>query len=67
MDMSFANQFLAVKYLLENRGKLSKTVMKLPWELDELVAKLKLEAMGIEIDELTERQREYLSSWKYGT
>jgi adenosylhomocysteinase len=67
MDMSFANQFLAVKYLLENRGKLSETVMKLPWELDELVAKLKLEAMGIEIDELTERQREYLSSWKYGT
>jgi len=67
MDMSFANQFLAVKYLLENRGKLSKTVMKLPWELDELVAKLKLEAMGIEIDELTERQREYLSSWRYGT
>jgi adenosylhomocysteinase len=67
MDMSFANQFLAVKYLLENRGKLSKTVMKLPWGLDELVAKLKLEAMGIEIDELTERQREYLSSWKYGT
>jgi len=67
MDMSFANQFLAVKYLLENRGKLSKTVMKLPWGLDELVAKFKLEAMGIEIDELTERQREYLSSWKYGT
>ncbi|MEM1641949.1 MAG: adenosylhomocysteinase, partial [Desulfurococcaceae archaeon] len=42
MDMSFANQFLAVKYLLENKGKLPRTVMKLPRELDEEVARLKL-------------------------
>lgn len=67
MDMSFANQFLAVKYLLENKGKLPRTVMKLPRELDEEVAKLKLESMGIEIDTLTPQQREYLSTWKYGT
>ncbi|MEM1879177.1 MAG: adenosylhomocysteinase [Desulfurococcaceae archaeon] len=67
MDMSFANQFLAVKYLLENKGKLPRTVMKLPRELDEEVARLKLESMGIEIDTLTPQQREYLSTWKYGT
>lgn len=67
MDMSFANQFLAVKYLLENKGKLPRTVMKLPRELDEEVARLKLESMGIEIDTLTQQQREYLSTWKYGT
>ncbi|MEM3345999.1 MAG: adenosylhomocysteinase [Desulfurococcaceae archaeon] len=67
MDMSFANQFLAVKYLLENKGKLPRTVMKLPRELDEEVARLKLESMSIEIDTLTPQQREYLSTWKYGT
>ncbi|MGC8983078.1 MAG: adenosylhomocysteinase [Desulfurococcaceae archaeon] len=67
MDMSFANQFLAVKYIVENKGKLPKKVMRLPRELDEEVARLKLRSMGIEIDELTPEQREYLSSWKYGT
>jgi adenosylhomocysteinase len=67
MDMSFANQFLAVKFLVENRGKLERKVMKLPRELDEMVARLKLESMNIEIDELTPQQREYLLSWKYGT
>jgi len=67
MDMSFANQFLAVKYIVENKGKLPKKVMRLPRELDEEVARLKLKSMGIEIDELTPEQREYLSSWKYGT
>ncbi|MEM4914253.1 MAG: adenosylhomocysteinase, partial [Desulfurococcaceae archaeon] len=41
--------------------------MKLPRELDEEVARLKLESMGIEIDTLTPQQREYLSTWKYGT
>jgi adenosylhomocysteinase len=67
MDMSFANQFLAVKFLVENKGKLERKVMKLPRELDEMVARLKLESMNIEIDELTPQQREYLLSWKYGT
>jgi adenosylhomocysteinase len=67
MDMSFANQFLAVKFLVENKGKLEKKVMRLPRELDEMVARLKLESMNIEIDELTPQQREYLSSWRYGT
>jgi len=67
MDMSFANQALAVEYLVKNRGKLEKRVYKLPDELDMQVAKLKLEAMGIEIDELTEEQRKYLESWTVGT
>ena len=64
MDMSFANQALAVKYLLENRGKLGKVVMKIPDEIDFEIAKLKLESMGISIDELTEEQKKYYSSWK---
>jgi len=63
MDMSFANQFLSVKYLLENRGKLAPKVYKVPQELDEEVARRKLEAMGVKIDELTEEQRKYLHSW----
>ncbi len=67
MDMSFANQALAVEYLVKNRGKLERRVYKLPDELDISVAKLKLEAMGVEIDELTEEQKRYLSSWTLGT
>ncbi|MET1159685.1 MAG: adenosylhomocysteinase [Thermoprotei archaeon] len=67
MDMSFANQFLAVKYLYDNRGKLPPKVFNQPRELDERVARLKLESMGIRIDELTEEQKEYLKSWKAGT
>ncbi|MEZ0394385.1 MAG: adenosylhomocysteinase [Desulfurococcaceae archaeon] len=67
MDMSFANQLLAVKYLHENRGKLRPSVFTLPRELDYEVARLKLESMGIEIDSLTKEQEEYLRSWKYGT
>ncbi|MEM1639363.1 MAG: adenosylhomocysteinase [Desulfurococcaceae archaeon] len=67
MDMSFANQFLAVKYIYENKGKLPRKVMVIPRQLDEEVARLKLESMGIEIDSLTPRQEEYLSTWRYGT
>jgi len=67
MDMSFANQYLAVKYLYENRGKLPPKVFNQPRELDEKVARLKLESMGIEIDSLTPEQEEYLKSWRYGT
>ncbi len=63
MDMSFANQFLSVKYLLENKGKLEPKVYKVPKELDEEVARRKLESMGIKIDSLTEEQRRYLHSW----
>ena len=63
MDMSFSNQFLSVKYLVENKGKLEPKVYRVPLELDKEVAKRKLEAMGIKIDQLTEEQKRYLQSW----
>ncbi|MEZ0249217.1 MAG: adenosylhomocysteinase [Thermoproteus sp.] len=65
MDMSFANQALAAEYLTKN--KLAVGVYKLPDELDEEVARLKLASMGIRIDVLTEEQRRYISSWELGT
>lgn len=67
MDMSFANQALAVKYFLENKGKLENKVHVLPKKLDQEVASLKLRAMGISIDKLTPEQKKYLSSWTEGT
>ena len=67
MDMSFSNQALAVKYLVENRGKLERRVYTLPEELDLMIARLKLRSLGVEIDELTEEQRRYLESWTLGT
>lgn len=67
MDMSFANQYLAVRYLLENKGRLDRRVYNPPRELDEMVARLKLDTMGVRIDELTPEQAEYLKSWSYGT
>ncbi|ABU81224.1 adenosylhomocysteinase [Ignicoccus hospitalis] len=63
MDMSFANQFLSLKYLLEKAGELAPKVYKVPAEIDEEVARRKLEAMGIKIDSLTEEQVRYLNSW----
>ncbi len=67
MDLSFSNQAYAVKYLVENKGKLRNAVYKLPDELDRAIARLKLRSMGIEIDELSEEQIKYLSSWELGT
>ncbi len=67
MDMSFANQALAVEYIVKNKSKLDKKVYVLPLEIDEEIAKLKLETMGIKIDTLTKQQEKYLSSWKIGT
>lgn len=67
MDMSFANQSLCVEYLAENGVKLEKRVYPVPPEIDEQVARLKLDAMGIRIDRLTDEQRKYLSSWELGT
>ncbi|RLE51166.1 MAG: adenosylhomocysteinase [Candidatus Methanomethylicota archaeon] len=64
MDMSFSNQALSVKYLAKNKGKLKPLVYKVPKEIDMQVAKLKLETMGIEIDQLTEEQEEYLKKWE---
>jgi adenosylhomocysteinase len=65
MDLSFAMQALSVKYLLDN--ELEVGVYKIPDETDEYVAKLKLKAMGIEIDELTLKQKEYIEGWEQGT
>jgi len=67
MDLSFANQALASEYLQENKGKLSNGVHALPKEVDREIANLKLKAMGIRIDQLTEAQAHYLSSWEEGT
>ncbi len=64
MDMSFANQALSVRYIVENHGKLERRVYQVPDEIDYEVARLKLKAMGVEIDELTPEQRKYLESWK---
>lgn len=66
MDMSFANQALAVEYILNNPN-LENRVYSLPPELDREIAGLKLKSMGIKIDRLTPRQKEYLSSWEMGT
>lgn len=65
MDMSFANQSLGVKYIAEN--DLEVKVHDMPEEIDNRVAALKLKTMGITIDELTDEQIKYLSSWEHGT
>jgi adenosylhomocysteinase len=67
MDMSFANQALCAEYIAKNAKTLEKKVYDVPVEIDSEVARLKLRAMGIVIDTLTEEQRRYLSSWEEGT
>ena len=67
MDMSFANQSLSVKHLLEEAENMSNKVFPVPREIDEEIARLKLKSMGIKIDTLTEEQKEYLSGWQEGT
>lgn len=67
MDMSFANQALSVAYLVEHGAHLERKVYKVPQEIDEEVARLKLAALGIHLEEMTPRQREYLRSWQEGT
>src|SRR5712675_406264 len=67
MDMSFANQALSAEYMVKNHSKLEKKVYSVPEALDKQVAKLKLEAMKVNIDRLTMEQEHYLSSWSEGT
>jgi len=67
MDMSFANQSLAVEYMVQHGGELEKKVYRVPEEIDRRIARLKLASMGIEIDTLTEEQEKYLRSWEAGT
>jgi len=67
MDMSFANQALCVEYIVKNARKLKKQVYSVPESIDKEVARIKLEAMGIQIDTLTPEQKKYLESWEEGT
>jgi len=67
MDMSFANQSLCAEYMVKNADKLEKKVYDVPVEIDESIAKLKLDAMNVKIDTLTPEQEEYLSAWTLGT
>lgn len=67
MDMSFANQALALEYLVKNKGVLKAGVHTLPESVDNEIAKLKLNSLGVTIDKLTAEMTEYMSSWKSGT
>jgi adenosylhomocysteinase len=67
MDMSFANQALSVEWIVKSRGSLEPGVYPVPREIDLEVARLKLQAMRVEIDELTDEQQAYLRSWEHGT
>jgi len=67
MDMSFANQALCLAYLAGNQGKMAASVHPVPEDIDREVARLKLTALGVAIDSLTEEQRKYLESWEEGT
>jgi adenosylhomocysteinase len=67
MDMSFANQALSCAYLAGLAERLKPAVYPVPESIDQEVARLKLEAMGVAIDALTEEQKEYLMSWRLGT
>jgi adenosylhomocysteinase len=67
MDMSFANQALCVEWIVKQGAGLGKAVHTVPTEIDDDVARLKLQSMGIEIDELTPEQEAYLRSWEHGT
>jgi len=67
MDMSFANQSLCAEHMVKNADKLENKVYDVPVEIDENIAKLKLDAMNVKIDTLTPEQEEYLSAWTLGT
>jgi adenosylhomocysteinase len=67
MDMSFANQALAAEFAIANSATLERRVYDVPDEIDREIARLKLETMGIDIDQLTEEQAKYLASWDEGT
>ena len=67
MDMSFANQALSLEHLVNNEKQLAIGVYAVPREIDAEIARLKLQAMGMSIDTLTDEQQKYLSSWESGT
>jgi adenosylhomocysteinase len=67
MDMSFANQALGAEFMLKKAKTLKNQVYSIPEAIDDSIARLKLESMGIKIDKLTPEQKEYLASWEMGT
>jgi adenosylhomocysteinase len=67
MDMSFSNQALSVEYAVQYPGSLERKVHGVPREIDDEIARLKLESLEIEIDRLTDAQAHYLASWDQGT
>lgn len=67
MDLSFSDQALCAAWIVKNQGRLKNKVYDVPREIDERIAKLKLESMGVKIDSLTPEQKEYLESWESGT
>ena len=67
MDMSFANQALCAEYMVRNAATLEKRVYSVPEDIDQNIARLKLAAMGVQIDVLTQEQIAYLGSWQEGT
>ena len=67
MDMSFANQALSLEYIAKNHDQFENLVYDVPESIDEMVAELKLQAFGVEIDTLTDEQVKYLNSWEMGT
>jgi adenosylhomocysteinase len=67
MDMSFANQALGAEFMRKNAARLEKRVYSVPADVDQEIARLKLAAMGIRIDQLTAQQATYLASWREGT
>jgi len=67
MDMSFANQALSVEYLVKHGKELERKVYAVPEDIDREIARLKLAAMGVQIDTLTPEQEDYLHSWEHGT
>ena len=67
MDMSFANQAIAAEFLVDNKGKLEPGVYKIPDDMDQEIARLKLETMGVSFDKLTNDQKKYLDSWEKKT
>ena len=67
MDMSFANQALSVEYLIAHAKTMEKQVYVVPEKIDQEIARLKLETMGVRIDQLSAEQEHYLASWQEGT
>ncbi len=67
MDMSFATQALMTEWCVSNRSKLKVSVIDVPRDVEQTVARLKLRTMGVSIDEMTPEQKKYVESWQEGT